>query len=236
MSMVYPRRYLRRQALSLLVALTAAVALTGCPSAGGTDGDTAPDTAANPAEAQSATTGQAATPAPGSTPAVPGSSSWTLDGFSLGMAVADARALISAELTRTVNEQWRVEETTGMLIVGSYNEPPHMVGSLMFLDGKLVAVLKNQREEYDAFQQQLDALKTGLGEPAGETPEFAQGRAFIAEMLADERRPDEQYLWGNDVEQWLLIAGYYFEDGLSSYMLIDADKYDDMAAELAAAG
>lgn len=157
-----------------------------------------------------------------------------MDGFRLGVTVPDARALISTEIERTVREQWRVEDITGMLIVGSYSERPHMVGSLMFLDGGLVAVIKNQREEYAIFQQQFAELKSRLGEPVGETPEFAQGRAFIAEMLAAEVQPNEQYLWSNATEQWLYIAGHYYEDELTTYMLIDAARYDGLAAEIAA--
>jgi hypothetical protein len=159
-----------------------------------------------------------------------------MDGFRLGMAVADARALISTDIERTVREQWRVEDVTGMLVVGSYSERPHMVGYLMFLDGGLVAVIKNQREEYAIFQEKFAELKFRLGEPVGETPEFAQGRVFITEMLASEEQPDEQYLWGNTAEQWLYIAGHYYEDELTTYMLINAAQYDDLAAEMAAGG
>jgi hypothetical protein len=152
------------------------------------------------------------------------------------MAVADARALISTDIERTVREQWRVEDTTGMLIVGSYSERPHMVGYLMFLDGGLVAVVKNQREEYAIFQEKFAELKSRLGEPVGETPEFAQGRVFIAEILAAEKQSDEQYLWSNAADQWLYIAGHYYEDELTTYRLIDAVRYDDMPGEMAAGG
>jgi hypothetical protein len=166
------------------------------------------------------------------TPAVPLDDAWQLAGFRLGTSVDEISAGLPSGEEWSIEQHWRVEQHTGVIIIRNGSEAGGMQGSLMFLEGELIAVLKYAGETYDDFGTHFEGLRMVLGEPRADTPEFAQGRAFIAEMLADERRPDVQYLWGEPEREWLLIAGYDYEDKLASYMLIAADKYDQLAAEM----
>lgn len=157
---------------------------------------------------------------------------WELDGFSLGMSVEEARALLGPGMAGHTEERWAAEDYTGMIVAGTYAEPVKMQGSLLFLEGALVAVIASKIEELHVFNQRYTVLRTQLGEPVGAAPDWAVGRRFMAEMLAADPQPTQRYLWAQDATHALYIISYFEPDVLSSYMLADADKYDDVAAEL----
>lgn len=154
---------------------------------------------------------------------------WELDGFRLGMDVLEARSLLSGEIENYIQEKWQLEGVTGVIIAGTYKEPIRMQGSLMFYDGELVAVIANKLQENVAFKQRLGELGSTYGESRRDPPEFARGYRFIEAMAADERQPDTQYLWADEPTQTLLLAGYYSNELLATYMLIDASRYDLVA-------
>jgi hypothetical protein len=52
-------------------------------------------------------------------------------------------------------------------------------------------------------------------------------------MADEEDQPDRQYLWSDPTSETLLLAGYYTEDMLATYMLIDASRYDLVAEAMA---
>jgi hypothetical protein len=161
---------------------------------------------------------------------------WELDGFRLGMSVRETRARMGPLLQGHLHEHWVVEGETGMILAGTYAEPVNMQGSLLFLDGQLVAVLASKLEEVHIFNQNYATLRGQLGETVGYVPEFAQGRRFIDEMLAADPQPSPQYMWAQEETHRLYIIGYFEPDMLASYILLDADKYDDVAAALESAG
>jgi hypothetical protein len=173
------------------------------------------------------------TPPADSPPPVEALLDWQLDGFQLGMSVPEARARIRGEMQNYVQERWRYEGVTGVIVAGTYNEPIGMQGSLMFYDGELVAVVANKLEELVTFNQKLAELGKTYGESQSEPPEFARGYRFIREMAAEEQQPDRQFMWADDTSQTLLLAGYYSEDMLATYMLIDASRYDLVAEAMA---
>jgi len=145
------------------------------------------------------------------------------------MSVPEARSRIQGEMQNYIQERWRYEGVTGVIVAGTYNDPIRMQGSLMFYDGELVAVVANKLQEQVTFNQKLAELGKSYGESRSVPPEFARGYRFIEAMAADERQPDRQYLWSEEASQTLLLAGYYSEDMLATYMLIDTRRYDLVA-------
>jgi len=158
---------------------------------------------------------------------------WELDGFKLGMSVRETRARMGPLLEGHLHENWVVEGETGMILAGTYAEPVKMQGSLLFLDGELVAVLASKLQEKHIFNQNFATLRAQLGQTTGQVPEFAQGRRFIDEMLAADPQPSPQYMWAQEETHSLYIIGYFEPDMLASYILLNADKYDEVAAALA---
>lgn len=181
------------------------------------------------ATAQTGQDSRDAEPTADSQPQPPSFIAWELDGFRLGMGVAEARSLLRGEIENYIQEQWRYEGQTGVIIAGTYNDPIGMQGSLLFHEGELVAVIANRLQEEIAFKQRLAELGKAYGESRRDPPEFARGYRFIEAMAADERQPDIQYLWADEPSQTLLLAGYYSQDVLATYMLIDASRYDLVA-------
>lgn len=221
---------LSRKALliaSLCSLTTAAAFLAGCPS---TQDDNAgePPVATQPAEENIASVAPPLEQIPPDLSLVV----WELDGFRLGMSVLEARALLSGEIENYIQEKWQLEGVTGIIVAGTYKEPIRMQGSLMFYDGELVAVIANKLQENIAFKQRLGELGKTYGESRRDPPEFARGYRFIEAMATDDRQPDIQYLWAFEPTQTLLLVGYYSNDMLATYMLIDASRYDLVAAAM----
>lgn len=154
---------------------------------------------------------------------------WELDGFRLGMSVAEARSLLTGNIQNYIQERWRYQDLTGMMLVGTYKAPIRMQGSLLFYDGKLVAIIANKIQDDITFKLRLDDLVKAYGPSLRHPPEFASGYRFMQKMEADKRQPDTQYMWADEPTQTLLVAGYYSEDVLATYMLIDASRYDLVA-------
>jgi hypothetical protein len=154
---------------------------------------------------------------------------WELDGFKLGMSVPEARSLLKGEIRNHIQERWRYKNLTGVIVAGTYKEPIGMQGSLMFYDGKLVAVIANKLQSNFTFKEELARLGKAYGKSRRDPPEFARGYRFIQAMAEDKNQPDTQYLWADDQTQTLLLAGYYSKDLLATYMLIDASQYDLVA-------
>jgi hypothetical protein len=220
--MHYPHAITLRLAACLLAAFT--LMLAGCP---GTQDDNAGrrQIAVQQAEGNATSNEPPAELIPPDVSLV----AWELDGFRLGMDVLEARALLSGEIENYIQEMWQIEGVTGVIVAGTYKEPIRMQGSLMFYDGELVAVIANKLQENIAFKQRLGELGKVYGESRRDPPEFARGYRFVEAMAADERQPDIQYLWADEPTQTLLLAGYYSNDLLATYMLIDASRYDLVA-------
>jgi hypothetical protein len=221
--------------LACLSLATLALGSAGCPAARGVrDADTAKpaqpaadETGTSTAESDHETT-EAASPDE-SPPQPPSFVDWELDGFHLGMSVPEARSLLKGEIQNYIQERWRYEGLTGVIVAGTYKDPIGMQGSLMFYDGQLVAVIANKLQDNFTFKEELAKLGRTYGESRRDPPEFARGYRFIEAMAEDERQPDIQYLWADEPSQTLLLAGYYSDDLLATYMLIDASKYDLVA-------
>jgi hypothetical protein len=227
--------------------IAAVLCLAGCPATQRESSDNAvvappatkPESSTAPRDQQaSETPGESAaveetTTPTDSPPPVEALLDWQLDGFHLGMSVPEARSLIKGEMQNYVQEQWRYEGVTGIIVVGTYNDPIRMQGSLLFYDGELVAVVANKLQEQVTFNQTLAELGKAYGESQSEPPEFARGYRFIREMADEEDQPDRQYLWSDPTSETLLLAGYYTEDMLATYMLIDASRYDLVAEAMA---
>jgi hypothetical protein len=228
---------------------TVVLSLAGCPAAH-SDGSETAAVASPPAEPSgstasreqqaaetakdSASVEESTTPAD-SPPPVEALLDWQLDGFHLGMSVPEARSLIKGEMQNYVQEKWRYEGVTGIIVVGTYNDPIRMQGSLLFYDGELVAVVANKLMEQVTFNQKLAELGKVYGESQSQPPEFARGYRFIREMATEEDQPDRQYMWSDPTSETLLLAGYYTKDMLATYMLIDASRYDLVAEAMAEA-
>ena len=159
----------RTLCLILLVPLVAALA-GGCPAGSGgtaaTDGGASTAPADTP-QAPPAGTGPAeTTPAVEETPAgdavqdAPPEDSadeaatgdeqlpdmaWQLAGFRLGMTVAEAREQLPARQDIPVQEQWKSEEYTGMIVIGTYAEPVQRMSSVLFYEGHVAAVIDSVR-------------------------------------------------------------------------------------------
>jgi len=232
-----------------LALMAVMLSLAGCPATHGESSDNTvaappaaePESSAAPREQQAAETAEDSASVEESTiptdspPPVEALLDWQLDGFHLGMSVPEARSLIKGEMQNYVQEQWRYEGVTGLIVVGTYKDPIRMQGSLMFYDGQLVAVVANKLQEQVTFNQTLAELGKAYGESQSEPPEFARGYRFIREMAAEEDQPDRQYMWSDPTSETLLLAGYYTEDMLATYMLIDASHYDLVAEAMAEA-
>jgi len=159
-----------------------------------------------------------------------------LDSFKLGMSIDEARGLLGPGVADTIQEQWRYEGLTGMIIAGTYEEPTKMMGSLIFLNGELVGVISNRIQEPQEFEAMFNGMLAHFGPTLAQTPEWVEGHRFMQEMQADERQPHRRYLWADEQSQSILIAAYDESVVLATYMLINAEKYDDAARAMAEIG
>ncbi|MBN2083321.1 hypothetical protein JW859_14080 [bacterium] len=228
--------------LNLLLLLVGLALLAGCPQSGGDTKAQSPATgqsaAATPDSGTSSTAngGSTAQPADGTPDGKPGRPELELDSFKLGMRIAEARKLLGPGVAGTIQERWRYEGLTGMIIAGTYEEPTKMMGSLVFLDGELVGVISNRIQEPPEFETTFNTMLAHYGPTLPQTPEWAAGHRFMQEMQADERQPQRRYLWADPDSQSILVAAYDESIGLATYMLINAVKYDDAAQAIAEIG
>jgi hypothetical protein len=156
---------------------------------------------------------------------------WQIDGFYFQMPVAAAKANIALP-QEYVREVWEREDYTGMVLVGADEEQLGYRGSLLFFDGTLVAVIKYKREVVGMFEQLTNGWAALMGAPSTTPPQFTRDYEFMRRMLADERAPEYQFYWGNEELGALLMAGYDELERLSTYMLIDTQRYDELALAL----